>query len=208
MLFSRVTVEAVETCIAAVNPRYEGNVMGEWQRRGPGNSPTMLNQTGTRWRGRIMVRDSFAPGARRSRQGRRMPAACWHAIRDVLAEILRTNPTAKLTTSLATYTASTWEERYPPTGAVNIGSVMQPRYMTELCDCGEGIRSMPFAVLTGASLTSGLAVASFTPLAARIPGRCVTCKMSTYSPLMAWCSKQCHDAYMRAPDKETMLTVS
>jgi hypothetical protein len=203
MLFSKVTVEAVEACIAAVNPRYEGNVMGEWQRTGI--RPTMLNHTHTRWRGRIMVRDSRAVGARRSWQGRRMPAACWHVTRDVLGEVLRVAPEAKITTQMATYTAATWEERYPATAYVNVGSALQPRYMPDLCACGPTITLVPFASLGGAA---PLARSMYTPLAARIPGRCVTCKMSTYSPLMAWCSKQCHDAYMSAPDKETLMTVS
>jgi hypothetical protein len=134
MLFSRITVAAVESCIAVVNMNYSGNLIGEWQARANAQ-PTMLNDAGTRWRSRIIVADSRGPGARRSASGRRGPYACWHAFRDVFAEVFRVYPDAKISTSMATYTAGNWEDTYPATGTRNVGSMMEPRTMPQLCDC-------------------------------------------------------------------------
>lgn len=85
--------------------------------------------------GRLAVHDSKAPGARRSASGRRMPAACWHAFRDVVQDILDTVPDAVVTTSMARYDAATFADVYPATGDVSIGSMVAPAYMPELCDC-------------------------------------------------------------------------
>jgi hypothetical protein len=83
----------------------------------------------------IRARDSRAHGARRSWQGRRTIAACWHAHWDVLAKLFEKYPHATVKTALATYTAETFERRALHTAEINIGSMMQPAYMTELCDC-------------------------------------------------------------------------
>jgi len=96
------------------------------------------HQTGSRvitTVGRLTVESSRGPGARRSWNGRRMPAACWHAFRDVVRVILEDNPDATVSTSMARYTAENFEETYPETGNVSIGSLFQPVYMPELCDC-------------------------------------------------------------------------
>ena len=85
--------------------------------------------------GRLDVLSSRDPGARRSWNGRRTKAACWHAFRDVIAELFVINPDAVVTTSMARYTSDNWEETYPPTGNVNVGSMVAPAYMPELCDC-------------------------------------------------------------------------
>lgn len=134
MLFSRITVASVESCLAVVNMNYSGNLIGEWQAR-VNAQPTMLNDAGTRWRSRIIVADSRGPGARRSASGRRGPYACWHAFRDVFAEVFHVYPDAKISTSMATYTAGNWEDTYPATGTRNVGSMMEPRTMPQLCDC-------------------------------------------------------------------------
>jgi hypothetical protein len=79
--------------------------------------------------------DYLAPGARRSWSGRRQTAACWHAYRDVLAELFRRYPRATVITSMARYDGREgFERNYLTTADINIGSQMQPAYMPELCD--------------------------------------------------------------------------
>lgn len=89
-----------------------------------------------RIRARVGVLSSRAPGARRSWTGRRMPAACWHAYRDVLAELFHRFPAAVVRTGMEKYDgAAGFLANYPQTGRRNIGSAFQPATMPELCDC-------------------------------------------------------------------------
>lgn len=124
--------------------RYMDNLVPSW-RRGfsgaglAGRTPTLLNQYGTRWRGTIGVYSSRQPGARRSWSGRRLAAPCWHVYRDVIREILR-EPGRRVTTSMARYTSENFEDLYPATGHVNIGSRMEPRKMPDLCECDDRVR--------------------------------------------------------------------
>ena len=96
--------------------------------------------------GRLTVVSSHGQGARLSASGRHCQAACWHAFRDVLANVFALAPDAIITTSLANnrfrdgtyhpaYTAANWEANYPTTGDINIGSLFNPVTMPELCDC-------------------------------------------------------------------------
>lgn len=85
---------------------------------------------------RIIVNSSRDPGARRSWSGRRTISACWHAHRDVYRAILTAHPAATIATAMATYRGiEGFEQTYPGTAYKNIGSMMQPAYMPELCDC-------------------------------------------------------------------------
>lgn len=80
--------------------------------------------------------DNCAPGARRSWAGRRMAVACWHAHRDVLTRLFETHPDAVVITAMARYVGKAgFENSYPGTAYTNIGSMMNPAYMPELCDC-------------------------------------------------------------------------
>jgi hypothetical protein len=89
-----------------------------------------------RIRARLAVSDSRAPGARRSWTGRRMPVACWHAYRDVLAELFRLFPNAVVRTGMAKYNGQAgFLAAYPATADINIGSQMQPVRMPDCCDC-------------------------------------------------------------------------
>jgi hypothetical protein len=94
-------------------------------------------QNGSRvCRARVKVNDSRGPGARRSWSGRRMPVACWHVYRDVLAELFERYPNAKVRTALAVYDGKHgFYSNYPATGDINIGSMVQPTTMPELCQC-------------------------------------------------------------------------
>lgn len=85
--------------------------------------------------GRLTVESSREAGARRSWSGRRCQAACWHAFRDVVRDLLANHPDAVISTSMARYTADNFEDTYPQTGERNIGSMVQHAYMPDLCDC-------------------------------------------------------------------------
>jgi hypothetical protein len=90
-----------------------------------------------RFIGRLHVLDSRGQGARRSWSGRRMPAACWHAYRDVLGAMFWVNPEATVRTSMAVYRGRDgFNDLYPGTAYKNIGSQMSPAYMPNLCDHG------------------------------------------------------------------------
>ena len=75
-------------------------------------------------------------GARRTHTGRRLAKACWHAHRDVMAELFDLYPNAELHTMLASY-HDKWDFRakFPQTGFNNIGSVAQPLAMQNACEC-------------------------------------------------------------------------
>jgi hypothetical protein len=85
--------------------------------------------------GTIRARDSRGPGARRSGSGRRGPWACWHAHRDVFREVFERYPEARINTAMAHYTADNFEETFPETANRNVGSMVRPAYMDNLCEC-------------------------------------------------------------------------
>ena len=97
-----------------------------------------LGQNGYGFRGRIIARDSRGSQARRSASGRHGPYACWHAYRDALRAVFKVYPHAVVTTALARYNGSDgFESVYPETANKNVGSMVNPAYMTELCDCDD-----------------------------------------------------------------------
>jgi hypothetical protein len=87
---------------------------------------------------RLAVAASRGPGARRSASGRHGPWACWHAYRDVLRFLFQCYPDAVVRTAMATYKGlDGFNEAYPATANRNVGSLMEPAYMPELCDCDD-----------------------------------------------------------------------
>lgn len=130
MQITGVTVNGWEAIVDTVSAQYEGNlksVDAHWT-------------GGKRITARVAVHDSRGLGARRSWSGRRGPYACWHAYRDVLAELFKRYPDATVRTALAVYRhAEGFHEHYPATAYHNVGSMMQPATMPSLCDCASGI---------------------------------------------------------------------
>lgn len=87
----------------------------------------------------LRAKDSRGPGARWSAgTGRRGPWSCWHVFRDFCRALLEIAPNASIRTSLAHYTAENFESAYRETAYKNVGSMMYPRHMPELCECGWG----------------------------------------------------------------------
>lgn len=83
----------------------------------------------------LRVHSSRGSGARRSWNDRRTVSACWHAHWDVFRAMFDTYPDAVIRTSMATYTADTFEDRAESTRYQNVGSMMSPAYMADLCEC-------------------------------------------------------------------------
>lgn len=84
----------------------------------------------------LRVNDSSRDGHRITHSGRRHHSACWHVHRDVMREIFDANADAILVTALARYEGrDDFERKYPATGETNVGSMMQPLYMINACDC-------------------------------------------------------------------------
>jgi hypothetical protein len=120
------TLADFEAAVAKVSADYDGNLVVHRD----------SYQSGSLVRARIGLASSREPGARRSWTGRRIPAACWHAYRDVLAALFDQCPAARVRTALAVYRGREgFERHYPATAYVNVGSQMQPAHMPELCDC-------------------------------------------------------------------------
>lgn len=79
----------------------------------------------------LTVKDSRKPGARRSTSGRRIAAACWHAhgtFMDFLPKGTRIVTSYGQNGTQETYPGRSWND-------FSIGSLYQPMYMSEACDC-------------------------------------------------------------------------
>lgn len=110
---------------------FDGNVIVESNAHDAGNNRCVA---------RIRVIDSSGTGSRRAAKGRRMPAACWHAYRDVIHAVLESYPDAKVDTGMEKYHGmAEFLRLYPGTANKNIGSEYYPAYMPDLCECGDAI---------------------------------------------------------------------
>lgn len=136
MIITGITTVEFEQAIAKAGALYGDNLRAEIGRE----------YSKTRFAGRVVLRhtafqlygrgDDLAPGQRRSWQGRRINATCWHAYRDVLIEVFNINPNAKVRTSMAKYLGKdSFYEEFPKTAWQNIGSHVQPITMPQCCNC-------------------------------------------------------------------------
>jgi hypothetical protein len=122
-----LSLEDFQAIVAYVSKGdYDGNLVVE--RHAHGHAQRLA--------ARLWATDGYGPGARTSWTGRHAHAACWHAYRDVLAELFERFPKATVRTALAVYRGREgFEQHYPATAYVNVGSQMQPVHMPELCEC-------------------------------------------------------------------------
>ena len=68
---------------------------------------------------------------------RRVFAVCWHGHRDFMWGIFGRDPEARIKTMWADYKGrDDFDAKYPDTAYQNVGSMMYPRYASEICKCG------------------------------------------------------------------------
>lgn len=150
------------SCVHEVSTRrYAGNL-----RMGDNAYDRADGKNGTHYcTARLRVLDSRGPGSRTSWTGRHGPYACWHACRDVLHEVFRRYPNAVIRAGhgwrvtyrgLAGFLAD-----YPETAHVNIGSVIDPVTMPELCECLEIRRRTRPVLISGEVFVLGEEVPAF-----------------------------------------------
>lgn len=119
------TTESLAQAVATASANYGGNLVAD-----------LNHVAGNRYRLKVNANDSRGPGARRSASGRRGPYACWHGFRDVIAAIFLVDPDARIATGLTVYRgAENFLQTYPATGDRNVGSMINPVTMPDLCDC-------------------------------------------------------------------------
>lgn len=123
MIVSRIKRGDLQKALVIVNKKYAGNVIFNRQ-------PEALNSAGTRARFTLRVKDSRAPGARRTREGRRIPSACWHVHGHYFEALFIINPRARVFSGgrWITATEGNWQDR-------NIGSIMEPFNHSAACEC-------------------------------------------------------------------------
>jgi hypothetical protein len=133
MQIKGLTLDEFCQCVRDVSDStYGGNLVLARDSEDQSNSRT------NHCRARVAVTDSSGIGSRTSATGRHGPWTCWHAYRDVLLEVFRRYPSAVVRTRMATYKgAAGFEESFPATARINIGSDYQPASMTKLCECDD-----------------------------------------------------------------------
>jgi len=85
---------------------------------------------------RLRVNKSRDMGAKLGFSGKHTVAACWHVHRDFLKNLFESSPSVKVKTCIAVYDGKDgFEKNYPDTGYKNIGSIMNPIYFKDSCEC-------------------------------------------------------------------------
>lgn len=126
MIAKNTTATELRAAMESVNADYGHNLRFK---RGP-------EVYGRGFRFTLTVVNSAKGGARRSHQGRRIAAACWHAHRDYFRALYKLSPAALIKSAVATYDgAEDFERTFPGTGYRNIGSRAEPLSFHDACDC-------------------------------------------------------------------------
>ncbi len=116
MKVRKATEEDLRKALELTNKEFDGNVI--FNRL---DFPTFT----------LKVKDSKGKGARRGDSGRRLINACWHVHGTFFDKLFEVNPDAYVISQGNKITASegNWVDR-------NIGSMMNPLYYSEACECG------------------------------------------------------------------------
>ena len=118
----KATEQEIKQALELVNKDFDNNLTF--------NNFESLSET--RFRVTLRVRDSHKKGSKLSYSGRHLISACWHAHGYFFEALLSLNPKAIIKTALATITNENgnWQDR-------NLGSIFEPRYFSEACECGK-----------------------------------------------------------------------
>lgn len=127
MIITGISTTELRDVVRKLNAgEYNGNIVVE--------NAESLNGSGTRISVKLGTADSRAHGSRRASSGRHGKWLCWHGFRDVFRAVMAVNPTAVVRSGIAVYKgAEGFESTYPDTAYKNVGSMVDPSYMPELC---------------------------------------------------------------------------
>lgn len=116
----QVTQAVMEKALENVNARFNGNIV--FKTFSPKRNGVDFTLT---------VKSSKEKGARRAQgTGNRLAAACWHVHGYFFEEVFKLAPEAIITSAFARITRhyGNWQDK-------NIGSIAEPCYYSEACDC-------------------------------------------------------------------------
>lgn len=127
MIITGLTTSELRDVVRKLNAEdYDGNILVE--------RTEALSATGTRISVKLGTVDSFEHGSRTSSSGRHGRWLCWHGFRDVIRGALAVNPEAVIRTGKTVYKGRQhFEDTYTNTADWNVGSMVQPAYMPDLC---------------------------------------------------------------------------
>jgi hypothetical protein len=114
----RTNYEVLEQALSYVNELFHNNIVMETE---PRSFYYLV---------RLKVKNNRGKGARRSPNGRRLPNACWHVYGYFIDKIFEIDPEAVVHTAGEIFKKETWYWK-----DWNAGSLMNPVYISELCDC-------------------------------------------------------------------------
>jgi hypothetical protein len=138
MIARNCAQEDLSCALEKVNEKYEGNILFR--------DIAPVNAKRTRWRFTLTVwqtsrgkgrKKVSAPGVRRSHEGRRIAAACWHVHGRFFEALFEVNPKAEVVTNWRggtrkiTAQGGNWQD-------AQIGSMFRPMMFSEACDCERG----------------------------------------------------------------------
>jgi hypothetical protein len=106
-------------------------VLSEIQNLYDNNLKIVISKEGKKWTNfRLFVKDSKGKGARIGYSGRRLTNACWHAHGHFIDKLFELYPDAVIYSLKNKYTKANWQWQDK-----NIGSLYQPLYFSEACNC-------------------------------------------------------------------------
>ena len=114
----RTSYEVLKEALSYVNSLFHNNIVMETEDRG------------SYYLVRLKVKDSKGAGARRSPNGRRINSACWHAHGYFIKRVFELDPNAIVYTAGEIFKSGNWQWK-----DWNVGSLINPVYISELCDC-------------------------------------------------------------------------
>ena len=132
MVVKNITSKQLTEAVSELNTSYDNNIRF--------NNREVINNKGTRHRFTIRVKDSRGTGSKHGHsrningEHRRTNSACWHTHGDLFDILFKINDECEVRSGgkLITSDNGNWEDR-------NIGSIMEPMYFSEACECTFGL---------------------------------------------------------------------
>jgi hypothetical protein len=113
--------EVLKQALDYVNDIFKGNIKMEFEK-----------DKGNYFKVRLKVKNSKSPGSRHGHTGRRLINACWHVHGYFIEKIFELDNQAVVYSLGKRYMVDNWEWEDK-----NIGSIIEPLYFSEACNCHE-----------------------------------------------------------------------